>query len=314
MTDELLFRYFADEASEVEVGQILEWLESDPEAQTHFDAAHDLFNISKLNAAKAGTRARKAVARILFRRIAVAAAACGIIVGAGLLGSRIGENRTMRECSTAMNRIYVEKGERMTLNMPDGTKVTMNGDSWIEYPAMFSSERRNVRFSGQAIFDVSKDAERPFVVNTDYCDIQVLGTRFELISDKKTDLFATSLFNGSVRLADRNGSFSLTMSPSQKVEISGGKIHRTFSLNDNDYLWKDGIISLEGASFDRLMRRFERSFGVTIVNTLEKQPEVRFISGKFYASEGIESALKNLQQGCDFSFRRETGSDVVTIF
>lgn len=44
MTDELLFRYFSNEASTEEVAQIEQWLEEDPARQSEFDSAHYLFN------------------------------------------------------------------------------------------------------------------------------------------------------------------------------------------------------------------------------------------------------------------------------
>ena len=71
---------------------------------------------------------------------------------------------------------YAEAGKREQIMLPDSTTVWLNSGSTLIYPSTFSSAERGVYLMGEGFFDVRKDEEHPFVVNTRFLRMQVLGT------------------------------------------------------------------------------------------------------------------------------------------
>ena len=72
----------------------------------------------------------------------------------------------------------------------------LNAQSRIVYPAIFPKGERRVQLSGEAIFNVAHNSECPFIVETFACDVEVLGTHFDVIANQAENRFSTALFSG----------------------------------------------------------------------------------------------------------------------
>lgn len=315
MKDELLLKYFRGEACASEISEIEAWLLSDPSAQKQFDSVHTLFNMTEIRKAHIAADRKKAKKRfaIAFRRAAVAISSVAAAVLICFVSFRSGKQAQRDDLASVYNVLEVPNGKVVNFALSDGTMVTLNGGSRLEYPVVFSDEQRNVRFSGQAKFFVAHDEKCPFIVNTFVCDVTVLGTTFEVIANPSAGEFSTSLFEGSVKVTDSRDNSCLYLTPNQKVYMCGDKLQRMPISDDAEYLWTKGIISIANMDFATLMARFERAFGVKIDIRRETMPEVNFISGKMYVSEGIENALRTLQTGCNFNYTWEQEKGLVTI-
>ncbi|WP_406828687.1 FecR family protein [Microbulbifer sp. ARAS458-1] len=105
------------------------------------------------------------------------------------------------------------------ITLPDGTKVTLGGDSAIETD--FRSAARNVKLlRGQAFFDVSKDPERPFFVHAQGAEVRVVGTRFDVnAGNKMNPAVKVTVEQGIVDVAAR--------SPGQQGPAATGKVRLT---------------------------------------------------------------------------------------
>ena len=81
----------------------------------------------------------------------------------------------------------------------------LNACSEMTYPASFSEDIRRVSLKGEAYFDVSKDVEHPFVVQTKKCDIKVLGTEFNVrVNEAESDCeFSAACWEGSIELTNK---------------------------------------------------------------------------------------------------------------
>ncbi|MHB8817170.1 MAG: FecR family protein [Steroidobacteraceae bacterium] len=105
--------------------------------------------------------------------------------------------------------------------LPDGSTVTMNGSSRLE--AEFLVNERRIRLvAGQALFRVSKNPARPFVVAAGRGTVTALGTTFE-VSLKPDDLRVT-LVEGRVAvktLHESQGPSVVELTPSQQFEMAG---------------------------------------------------------------------------------------------
>lgn len=320
MTDELLFRYFSNEASAEEVAQIEQWLDEDPARQSEFDSAHYLFNamilhsdeLSKMTTPGALEKtSRKSKVRRLVYRYAAAAAA---VVIAGLSGVFVEREINYNKMTAQTNVLEVPAGQRMSVTLSDGTQVQLNGNSRIEYPVIFSRKQRNVKLSGEAFFEVKHDERHPFIVETFASKVEVLGTRFNVYADEASEYFSTALVDGKVKVTTNDETAEqVVLAPDEMVKFVNNHLVVTKVDAENLISWTEGYVNLADTDFASLMHRFENVYGVKIVIERETMPEIGYKSGKIRVSEGVNFALKLLQHECKFTYTENYETNTITI-
>lgn len=320
MTDELLFKYFSNEASAEEVAQIEQWLEEDPARQSEFDSAHYLFNamilhsdeLSKMTTPGALEKSsRKSKVRRLVYRYAAAAAA---VVIAGLSGVFVEREINYNKMTAQTNVLEVPAGQRMSVTLSDGTQVQLNGNSRIEYPVIFSRKQRNVKLSGEAFFEVKHDERHPFIVETFASKVEVLGTRFNVYADEASKYFSTALVDGKVKVTTNDETAEqVVLAPDEMVRFVNNHLVVTKVDAENLISWTEGYVNLADTDFESLMHRFENVYGVKIVIERETMPEIGYKSGKIRVSEGVNFALKLLQHECKFTYTENYETNTITI-
>ena len=309
MNEELLRRYLYGEADEKEQQKVLDWFDADPE--NHIAKLNHL-HYSYLAEEKYGMPSpnRKGMLWRLGRYGAAAAAAVGLLFGVWHLSDR----HAYREMSARPISLETPAGQRITMQLPDGTHVQLNAGTKLEYPQVFAKGMRRVKLSGEAMFEVSHDARRPFVVETFASEIEVLGTRFNVLSDEQNARFSTTLVEGSVRVRSRlDPSQVLTMQPNEMVELVGRKLCKTTTQDFRDLCWTEGLIHIKRMPFDELMQRFETAYNIKITIDRNTLPKIDLQSGKVRISDGIDYAMHVLQQVADFDYSHDEERNEIVI-
>ena len=305
MTQETLFRYFKGEATPEEERQIGAWLLEEPAAQKEFEQAQFLFEASALYAPEKPVRKRTTI-RIALRYAAGIAAAALLAVATGQLVRKQTEDRLSHE----MMALSTRPGERAEVTLSDGTVVMLNADSRLEYPVTFRGDERRVRIDGDALFRVKHDEKHPFIVSTFASDIRVLGTTFNVLADEHSRLFETTLKEGQVRVTNlANLTDVHTMTPGEVVSLVDGRLQKSVLQDPASLCWVDGLVNLKADSFEALMARFEKVYGVHII--IKASPSIEGLSGELRISEGIEHALKVLQHVVDFQYEHYEGNILI---
>ena len=118
----------------------------------------------------------------------------------------------------ALQTITVPAGQRINITLADGTNVWLNARTTIQYPITFNEKERLVKLDGEAYFDVTKDKSKPFIVQTNNYNVEVLGTKFDVDSYSETEIFETTLMEGSVRISSlTDANESLMLKPHNKA-------------------------------------------------------------------------------------------------
>ena len=320
-----LLKYLRCTATAEEEKEVLEWLADDPDKShaKQYEEAHFLhewltFHGKSFHENKAypGTAAGKKTGRriLWIRRTVAAAASVAAVLAVAVISGLWSRNSTHHELTAQTEKVYVPAGKTMRLTLADGTTLWLNGDTEIEYPAIFPEKARNVELHhGEVLFDVAKDEERPFVVNTFAADIKVLGTKFNMTSDPETGEFTTALIRGKVSVNNRMmPEETYILMPDQMVRLENSHLQLE-NIEDTGAIecWTEGKIDLTGIRFDDLMRKFERAYDVRIIIEREEMPEIMYTRGKVKVSDGIEHALSMLSLAADFKY--EINEDTVII-
>jgi ferric-dicitrate binding protein FerR (iron transport regulator) len=204
-------------------------------------------------------------------------------------------------------------GERKTIELPDGTKVWLNGQSILTYTSSFNAENRSVDFNGEAFFDVSHDHTKPFEVLSDNHHVKVLGTRFKLEARSEDIYVTTVLVEGKVQVTVPERQLGCILLPGQKSVYN--KVNRQLEkeretgIEEYTALVK-GQLVFDDERLSVLVHRLEYWYGVTIVVD-EAIKDLRF-TGTF-EKESIEDVLNILSMSNGIKYTRTNGTIDITL-
>ena len=320
ISEEVLAAYLRGELNAAEAAAVEAWYDASAAnrkllGEVYYilyvnDRINDTAGIDVERSLRQFKRRMHAGRRISLRRIAVRAAAAAAVAVILLAGgvTTVSLSKRLAQPLTVITHL----GERSQVVLPDGTKVWLNAGTRLEYPLVFAGGERRVKVAGEAMFDVEHDPAHPFVVETFACDVEVLGTKFNVVAEEENGLFSTALFEGRVAVSSRLvPGERLVLEPDEVVTLEGKHLCLGQIDNDEEYLWTNGIISLTDQSFSELMHRFEKTFGVTI--RIEREPSIRIGQGKIRQSVGIDNALQVLQRFADFEYEKDEQNNTITI-
>jgi transmembrane sensor len=164
------------------------------------------------------------------------------------------------------------------------------------------------------LFDVKHDAAHPFIVETFACEVEVLGTKFNVKANEKTRDFATALLRGRLKVTNvRNPSERIMMHTDDMVCLKEGGLVLTKIDDPDDYLWAEGFINIRSSSFEELMKRLEKTYGTRIIIERKTCPHLEVIRGKIPISMGLDYVLRTLQKFTPFEYVRDNDANVIRI-
>lgn len=163
------------------------------------------------------------------------------------------------------NTMSTPRGGQYRLTLPDGTEVWLNAASSITYPTSFNGKERNVSITGEAYFEVAKDATKPFHVKVNDMTVEVLGTHFNINAYADEPVVKTTLLEGSVRVSSPSSN-GLLKPGQQAHKHKDGNIALINGANTEEAVaWKNGGFYFDGADISTIMRQVERWYNVKVV-------------------------------------------------
>ena len=169
-----------------------------------------------------------------------------------------------------MIEVKTNPGMTTTVDLPDGTKVYLNSESSLTYPSFFSKDKRDVKLTGEAFFEVQKDPEHRFIVSgPHHTQIEVLGTSFNVEAFERDSFISTTLVEGKVRFAYQKNRQPTTvdMKPGQKLmyDTTSSQVKLIQTSGETETAWKDGKIIFQATPLPVALRMLEKRFNVTFV-------------------------------------------------
>lgn len=198
--------------------------------------------------------------------------------------------------------------------LPDGSKVWLNSGTTIKYPSdLGQSDCRLIELEGEALFDIAKNPDKPFVVNTKDIDIKVLGTKFNIRSYDDEPKAILALAEGSVEagIFKEDNSFStlLKVVPGEVAFYSRSlnqlMVDRPLNLTKY-FAWIDGKMQFEKDPIDIVMNKFSKMYNVEFE---VKDPELyTYQFTATFINESLERALQIICTSSPIKYRIETNN------
>ena len=318
--NELIDKYFAGEMTDREKKDLFDRIETDETLKKEFLRMQNVVALTGIlslqDDPEVSRKGKQHFAQLLFRKrlkrtiiVSLKYAAVFAVLIAGTfyvtkqyLSEEFGKNYTM---------ITAPKGQRVKVDLPDGTVAWLSPCSSLRLSASFNESDRKVELDGATYFDVAKNPEKPFIVSAKGYRIRVLGTKFNISAYKNSAEFETDLVEGCVHIYDptdiRNEVF---LQPKEKAVLWGDRLMKRESDFDNEEYLKNGIVSFLSEPFGRVLNsvalwndvnfKIERS-----VNATQR------ISGKFRQSDSLESILKALQGAMPFKYKIVSEEEII---
>ena len=193
------------------------------------------------------------------------------------------------------------------VTLSDGTRVMLNANSTLEYPASFDdAEVREVRLKGEAHFEVTKNPHRPFVVKAGEMQTQVLGTVFDVKAYRK-DAPKVTLMQGKVKVS--NADTEIEMRPGQTATLQADKIvvsKASPSASD----WLEGDFDMDQVTLAEAMSDIGAWYNKTVV--FQSQANMgKLIHFRFSRRASLQEIITALNEMGVAKVRMEKGKIMV---
>lgn len=308
MNQALLYRFFNGKTTLQEEIRIREWIEASPENKGKYFEERKTFDTMNLLVDENQWKGKKIYSfnRTWIKELVKIAAVITLTLTLSVSYRHFFPDESL----LALQKIETPAGQRVSIELADGTLVWLNSRSQIQYPTVFSDDKRKIKLEGEAYFEVAHNEKKPFIVETSYGNIEVLGTKFNLEAYPESRSFVTSLFEGSVKV--NRGKQQIILSPNQMSFLDNGSLKAAKITDFTPYRWREGLICFKDESFINIMKKFEKSYGVEIRIETSKVSN-SYYSGKFRQYDGITNALKVLQKDVDFTFESDEENHIIHI-
>ncbi|TDQ08264.1 FecR family protein [Pedobacter metabolipauper] len=201
------------------------------------------------------------------------------------------------------------------ITLPDGTQVVLNTSAELSWDSDFGEHERRVKLSGEAFFDVKKDAAHPFILQSQNITTTVLGTAFNVESHAHENQIKVSLVRGHVRINDReNPHNQAELSPGQMICYSKDQKKlevRLIAVEDPSAWMRGGLVFDEiplALALDRLAARYH-----TVIKYNTQKLQGKNVTASF-ENVSLEEALHAILFMHDLKFTTKKGEIIIERF
>jgi len=211
-----------------------------------------------------------------------------------------GATRDASPVSAEMNTITTPRGGQYQIVLADGTKVWLNAASSLKFPSAFNGNDRKVALTGEAYFEVAKNKAKPFRVEFNHTQVEVLGTHFNIMAYPDEAETKTTLVEGSVCVSNDNGKQMLTPGH-QAIITTSGNMRIVDADMEETLAWKNGFFIFHNSDIRQVMKQAERWYDVDVIYD-GNIPDNR-LGGRISKYKNISQLLKNIELASSIHFK-----------
>jgi len=158
--------------------------------------------------------------------------------------------------------ITTGNGEHITATLPDQSTVILNAQSTLKYYPYRWFVSRNVEFSGEGFFEVTKGSK--FVVGSSNGKTVVLGTNFNVFSREAE--YKVTCFTGKVKVVSPTAD-EVVLTADYHAEIGqNGKILVTKLDDPNQKTgWKESMYNFTSTPLQLVIQEIERQYNISVI-------------------------------------------------
>lgn len=302
--DILLASYFAGEADPAEKAEVENWIAASETNRDYFEqsqktwnASGDLLNDHSFNTDAAWNKLKArmdenhSAAKPAKRNYTWAAAAAVVLIIsiASLFWITKDPGTTIQQMQFAST----DKIQDDTL--PDGSMISLNKNSQLNYPSSFSGDKREVALSGEAFFEVSRDAAHPFIIHAGLMDVKVLGTSFNVRAYPNSDSVHVSVKTGRVQCSANGDTVFLTPGEYAVYHKDKGKLRKGTEEDPNRTAYRDRIFKFNYTPLAIAVQQLNEAYGCNIILKNDQLKTCPFSTTKVFKNEPVENIITAIE-------------------
>ncbi len=205
------------------------------------------------------------------------------------------EHKDLASTVVGYNELIVPTGNRFKVKLSDGTLVYLNSKSHLKYPVRFGNEgTREVILEGEGYFQVAKNPDQPFIVNTNTVSVTVLGTHFNVRCYEEDEEVKTTLEEGKVLTKLLSKQQEVYLNPGEAAILKRGSDNlKVEEVNiENDIAWVHNRFFFNNELFKDILKKIERSYGVTVSCEDDNLLNKSFYGDFDIETESVEDVLQ----------------------
>ena len=180
--------------------------------------------------------------------------------------------------------VSTKAGETTNIVLDDGSKIRLNASSTLRYPKKSTQGDYYVTIEGEAYFDVAKQLDRKFIVQTISHKVEVIGTAFNVQSYAQDNTLEVVLLSGKVQISKSYGNTGLVvLEPHEKYTYNAltNAITVTQTSTENETAWLRNELVFRNESLKNVLIKMERFYGVSITSSQLGWLENELFNGRF---------------------------------
>ncbi len=315
---DLIPRYLANEANQEEIQELFNWIELDIVNKKQFEEYQKVWNFSEIGLdadvlaidmdaewnlfdkqisskeAKIISLKQPEKKKRSFIQIAAAIAAVFVI---GFSALYLFDNQSTE---------LVAENEISEHNLPDGSLISLNTHSELEYSKKFNKKTRTVALKGEAFFKIEHNPEKPFIINTGKLKIEVVGTAFNVNAKSAKGNVEVVVETGIVKIyTKKDKSDSVLLYAGDKAVFNNDKKHILKNVNnDANYLsWKTKKLVFEKDELQHIVHTLSRTYNTKIV--IKSSSIKKCTLTNEFENQSLESILKVLKATLDLKIKKK---------
>ena len=271
ISPELLKRYVEGQCTPEEAFQVDEWyasLSEETGSQAAFDQPRHLARVQDA-IGRQSPRGRVApLQRFRFRYFIDYAAAIVLLVAGIGIWYFLSQNKSGFKMGSDTIAIVNKTRQVRKHTFPDGSEAWLNPGTRITYAKDdFKADSREVSLEGEAFFEVTHDASRPFFVHGESVKVKVLGTSFNVRANKGEAEYEVSVVTGKVSVTADKGREVMLLPHQQAVfKVASGELvsEAVPDVAEKAPLWQPVSLTFTDARLGEVVKNLEEKFDVKI--------------------------------------------------
>lgn len=304
ITNEILAKYFSDELNSEERMLLQKWLDEDIENQKILSDYEQIWQESSLLSfdtevawQRISSQINKKPAKQSFwlsSKIFRMAATLVFCLGLGAYYFIFKEKQS---------NILLTKTENQTLEktLSDGSKILLNKNSQLSFPETFTGDKREVTLVGEAFFEITPDASKPFIIHAQNTEIRVLGTSFNVKTTNQN--VVVSVRTGRVEFSAKKQKVVLKKEQEATYLAAEDTLKQLSRLDPNVFAYKTKVYVFEASSLDHVAAVLSDAYQIPII-VKDKQIKSYQITTRF-ENESLPNTLNIIAETLNLNLRTE---------
>lgn len=305
---ELITRYFTGNASPDEIRELEAWVRMAPENRAEFSAYSETFRLIRKeqieNTVDPEQEWRSMQGKLTGRQrmllnnwfVRVAAMLIVLLIPVFLLYQYVSLNRQTSITATQPLQECL---------LPDGSKIVLRQGGQLSWNGNFNEKSREVELRGEAWFEVSHNAEKPFRIAVNRTIVEVVGTTFSVNTEKSEKTTEVYLATGKVKIsfADQPAKSEM-LTPGQVATIreTDHEIFTRINQDPNLLAWKTGHFTFNNTPLNEALSSLSEQYNVSFRMMNPALVDCRLTAT--FDQQPVESVLEVIKATLDLQIRK----------